>query len=101
MVRVIRTFIRGVRFILPWVIRAIGALLWTAFVALSNNIRAMPGTIERMANEWRRRAFAAGFPTEYDTILYYVLCVAAFITIVVGWIVQAFLTVGVMHLIFG
>lgn len=96
----IRFVFRGIHLILPWIIRAMGALLWTALIVLTNNIRAMPETIERMANEWRGRAFSAGFPTDYDTILYYTLCVMAGIVIVVGWIVQAYLTVGIIHMIF-
>lgn len=100
MVRVMRAFFRAIRFIVPWVFRVIIAILETMAVAISSLLSGVPQSMRRIATEWQRRAFAAGFPTEFDRPLYYTLCVAAVLTFIVGWIALAYMTVGLLRLIF-
>ena len=91
---------RAIKAIVPWVIRAIAGIFWSMMVAASSLWIGIPASVNRIATNWQTRAFVAGMPTEFDRPLYYALCVAAVITIIFGWILLSYLTVGLLHLIF-
>ena len=90
----------GVRFVTPWVIRSV----WFTITLISLSVVSLwvgvPTAVRRIANQWVDNAVAAGFPTAYDYILYHIIEVVAFFTIVLGWIVTAFVTVYLVRMIF-
>ncbi len=85
--------IRVCRFFAPW--------LWRAFIGTVNWLIAcfwifwggVPGRVSVIANQWVDRAVVDGFPTIWDRRLYQVLWVIAFVTIFVGWVFLAYITV--------
>jgi len=90
---------RAIKAIVPWVIRAIAGIFWSMMVAASSIFVGIPPSLDRIATTWQTRAFIAGFPTEFDRPLYYTLYVFAAITVIFGWILLAYLTMGLLHLI--
>jgi hypothetical protein len=98
--RCIRWSLIGLRIIVPWILRAAWFTLRLAATALVSLWVGVPNATRRIADAWLGRATLAGFPTEYDTYLYHAVCFVAFLTIVLGWIVLAFLTVFLIRLLF-
>lgn len=106
MVRMMRFFILMrmtslfFRLSVPWIR---GAFLFTLHLMATSVISlwvGVPTAISRIADEWLDRAFFAGFPTQWDRHLYYVIWTLSLLTIVAGWILLAHLTVFLVHLIF-
>jgi hypothetical protein len=60
----------------------------------------VPRAVDNIANEWLDRAIVTGFPTQYDRQLYYVLWTLGLLTVLVGWVIFSYITVGIVHLIF-
>jgi hypothetical protein len=80
-----------------------GALLFTLQLMATAVISlwvGVPTSVRRIADEWLDRAFFAGFPGNMMPQLYYVICTLAFLTILTGWILVAYLTVFFTRLIF-
>ena len=93
MLRVARIYLLGIRFTVPWIVRAFGftlKLIATTVVALWIRV---PTMVRKIADDCLDTAVDAGFPTRYDRYLYYAVCVTALLTIIAGWIVLAYLTV--------
>jgi hypothetical protein len=90
----------GVRFVAPWIFRSIWFTLMLISLSVVSLWVGVPTAMRRIANQWVDRAVAAGFPTAYDYILYYMVAVVAFFTIVAGWIATAFVTVWLVRMIF-
>jgi hypothetical protein len=87
-------------FVTPWLWRLVLAILmWlgTAFAAFWGNV---PNATASIATDWRDRAVVAGFPTEWDSRLFFLFWVIAFGMIVIGWIVLSYITVFVVQWIF-
>jgi len=88
------------RFVAPWVFRAV----WTSMKLVATSVISipigLPTATERIADHWMRQAAFAGFPTLYDTYLFNVLRVVAYIVIVTGWIMLAITTMVVLRLMF-
>jgi len=100
MVRIARFILIGIRFIIPWVIRVVGFTARLVAMSVVSLWVGVPTAVRRIANQWVGNAVTAGFPTEYDSFLYRTLCVVAFLVILAGWIIGAFITVWLVHLIF-
>ncbi len=98
-IRLIKWLYVGIRFVTPWVLRSIWFTLMLISLSVVSIWVGVPTAIKRIANRWVDQAVAAGFPTAYDYILYYVVAVFAFFTIVIGWITTAFVTVWLVRII--
>lgn len=95
--RLIFTFLR---FLMPWVFRVILAtLIWwtTCFVAI---FRGLPNSTKMIADHWFDAAVEGGFPTLFDTQLYFVLRGTAYLTIIFGWITLSAFTTWLVRLCF-
>ncbi len=91
---------QGVRSFVPWIWRAfVGTVTWLA-VTFVTFWEKVPERSARIADVWLDRAHHANFPTIWDEWLYNVLWALAFATIVLGWVVLSFITVGLIALIF-
>jgi len=89
-----------VRLAFPWVR---GAILFTLSLMATSALSlwiGVPQAVSRITDDWLDRAIVAGFPTEHDRTLYYIIWVLALSTIVAGWILLAYLTVFIVRLIF-
>jgi hypothetical protein len=98
--RVLRLIWHAVRLVAPLVW---GAFLFTArliAVAVISLWIGVPKSLDNMANDWLDRAVIAGFPTLWDRQLYYFFWCLGLVTVVTGWVLFSFITVGVVHLIF-
>jgi hypothetical protein len=87
------------RYVVPIIFRTIVftlQLAGTAFLAVASGV---PQATKRIANHWLQRAVIAGVDAEFDTPLYYILVVVAFLTILAGWIIMSYATVWIVNLI--
>lgn len=100
MVRIIKRIMQAVHFISPWLLRFLWGLVLLVATVVSSLWVGVPKSVRRIAEDWVDRAVMAGFPTEYDSVLYYLFAGIAFAFIVVGWIVFSFLTVLIIVVIF-
>ena len=88
------------RMILPIIGRVLffaGRLIAVAVISLWIGV---PTALNNIADEWLDRAVIAGFPTIWDRQLYYVFWALGLVTVVIGWVLLSFITVGIVHLIF-
>ncbi len=100
MVRIIRWTMRAIRFIAPWLIRFLGWLITLALTTLVSLLSGIIPSVRIIADDWVDRAVVAGFPTEYDSILFYTFAFVAFSFLMVGWVILSFATVGAIFWIF-
>ncbi len=91
--------ILGVVFVLPYMLRVIAFTFRLMGISIVSLVVGVPKAVERISDAWMVRALAMGFPTEYDTLLHYGTSVAAFCTLVIGWILSALTTTGVIYVI--
>jgi len=84
----------------PWIAGAILFTLQLISTAVISLWVGVPTSVRRIADEWLDRAFSAGFPGNMMPQLYYAICTLAFLTILIGWILVAYLTVFFTRLIF-
>lgn len=97
LVRVIFTFLR---LILPLVFRFIRLMFFLALTSISSIYLGIPRSIERIADSWIEQATEAGLPLSYHPGLRRGAMVVATITLILGWLVLASLTVSLIRLIF-
>lgn len=103
MVRIIMGFyftLRLLQLVVPWVARSIGRALMWMMISMSAFWVGVPQVTHRMADELIRRATAGGVPTIWDQRLYYLFRTVAFLAILIGWIIQSFITVWIVKWIF-
>jgi hypothetical protein len=77
----------------PWAVRVIGWSLSAALAALAVVFISIPQGVTRLTERWVREAMFHGFPADYYPFLRAGIMVGAFLTILGGWIVLAFITV--------
>jgi len=100
MVRIISLGWLAIRLATPWIVRVFLVTVMSCLTALAGFWIGVPAAVDKIANEWLDRAVLAGFPTQWDRYLYWVLRVLAFLTIVFGWIVLSFITVFIVKRLF-
>ncbi len=91
-----------------WLTRLLVPIVWRMFMYLLSWLATafaafwsgVPAAAEAIATEWRNRACDAGFPTRWDSHLYYAFWIIALGMIVVGWVVLSYLTITVIRWIF-
>lgn len=84
----------------PWIAGAVLFTIQLMSTAVISLWVGVPTAVRRIADEWLDRADAANFPGDMLPRLYYVICTLAFLTILAGWILVAYLTVFFTRLIF-
>ena len=88
------------RFVVPIIFRAIFFTLHLALTAFLAVVSGIPAATTRIANHWLLQFVLAGGDGEFDTPLYYVLKVVAFLTILAGWVVLSYITTWLISMIF-
>ncbi|MFC1879102.1 hypothetical protein ACFLZW_04245 [Chloroflexota bacterium] len=96
----VRWVFLGLRFVIPWLMRVMSHTIRLIATSIASLWVGVPTAVNRIADEWSTRALAAGIPTEYDTFLFYASAGVALVTIVSGWIILAFVTVGILMWLF-
>lgn len=92
--------IRFLQIVVPWIVRPIRTALMWMLVSMSAFWVGVSQATHQMAEEGMRRATEAGVPTIWNRQMYYAIRVVAFLTILVGWIVQSFITVWIVKWLF-
>jgi len=87
----------AIRKAIPWVLRAIGWSLSAALAALGVIFISIPQGVSRLTDRWVREAMFNGFPADYYPFLRAGIMVGAFLTILAGWIILAFITVFIVQ----
>ena len=99
--RVIGLLLKFMWRISPYVLRLAWEIIKIMTVTLIANFRGWRSVANVMAGEWTQRIIGSGiFPINYDIYLKPVFLIAAYLTIVIGWIFLAFTTVFIVRLIF-
>jgi hypothetical protein len=88
------------KFVIPWLFRVAWFALKLVFLTMGNWIITIPRNVKAIASDWTHRAEVAGVSSEFDTELYYSSAFVAFVMTVLGWVLFAYLTVWLIHLIF-
>jgi hypothetical protein len=99
-VKLVVWIVRGIRFIGPIIVRIIGATFWAMTTAACAWWVGVPATAQRIADFWRREAYMAGVPTEYESTVYHLGYAVAMFVIFACWMLAAYLTVIVIGVIF-
>jgi hypothetical protein len=69
-------------------------------IAISTIRIGFPEATNLIADKWVASAMSAGFDFVLDTYIYYMIKVAAFMTIVIGWVLLSLFTVWIVKLLF-
>jgi hypothetical protein len=99
--RIIGVTIRFVRALAPWILR----LMWQAFILVLATILALfRGVIpqsRQLATFWTNEVLRKGdLPNIWAKYIYPVMFAFALLTMAVGWVITAHLTVWLLHMIF-
>lgn len=86
-----------IRFLIPWAIRGAGWVFGRYVLALATVFSGFPVSARRIADVWVDRAVAAGFPTRYIETLYRVTIIAAWIDLIVAWVISSYITIWLMR----
>ncbi len=88
------------RLIIPWIIKVLGWMLTLATTSLASIWVGVPMAVTRIAERWVEEANAIGFPERYNGYVYYPSVVVATSTLILGWVILAFITVFLIKLVF-
>lgn len=95
------TLVRNVLFFVrlswPWARGAVFITLKLMTTSIISLWIGVPTAVSRIADDWLDRAFIAGFPTQWDRHLYYLIWAVALITVIIGWILTAYITVWLVN----
>ncbi len=86
------------------VLPALWHVIWGALAFVGSTLllfwSGTPQKVRAIATEWQKKAHDAGVPGTWDPTVYWVLYIAAFVTMIFGWIVCSYLTVWLVRLVF-
>lgn len=85
---------------MPWVFWMVFFTMRSMLLALVTVLIGLPRAIDFIASDWTRRANDAGFPTRWEHLLYYILCVVALAQFLIGWFALSWITVWLIGSIF-
>lgn len=88
-----------VRFLFPWVIRGTGWVFRQYILSLASVFTGFPIATRRLADAWVDRAAALDFPTRYIPQLYRWMIIAAWVDLIVAWIISSFITIWLVRLV--
>jgi len=95
-----RVFVIFFRYAWPWVWWALRMSFYFTVLGLVTLWAGVPTTTRMIANRVTQGAVENGLPHQLARILYYVICVISVIEIVIGWIILAFVVVGLIDFVF-
>lgn len=81
------------RFLLPSVIRGAGWVFSQYVLSLASVFRGFPGAAREIADAWVDRAVVMGFPTRYVPQLYRGMIIAAWIDLILAWLISSYITI--------
>lgn len=88
-----------VRFLIPSVIRGAAWVFGQYVLSLASVFSGFPSAARRIADGWVDRAVAAGFPTRYIESLYRLMIIAAWIDLIVAWVISSYITIWLVGLV--
>jgi hypothetical protein len=94
------------RLIIIWIIlRFLWFLIWGSFrtvvVAVITLWKTVPSEIDDIATHWVARTInTQGFPNTGEDYLYWFYYFVAWVIFLIGWIISAYITILLVHLIF-
>ena len=89
--------VRAIVFLIPWMARLCGVLLWSIATTAVSLWLGVPIATNRMATRWTDNAARAGVSIEYSTFLYQVHCVIAVAVILLGWLTLSHIIVFLVN----
>ena len=90
----------GIRFITPWLVRALAFTVRACLTAVVSLWIGVPNACDANANRWVTEAFAAGFPTLYTRYLYWAVYIVTLLVILFSWVIFAHVTVFLLSVVF-
>ena len=97
--QLVRVIANILRVIFPWILRFLRMMFFLAITSLASIWVGVPTAVNRISDNWVSEATKAGLPDKYQRILLYTGRVIASITLVLGWLVLASLTVFILNLV--
>lgn len=95
----VRLIANILRFLFPLFLRFLRMMFFLAVTSLASIWVGVPQAVTRIADNWVSEATAAGLPHNYSQILRIAGMVVASITLILGWLVLASLTIFILHLL--
>ena len=95
----VRLIFTAVRWIIPWLIRFLRLMGSLLITAISSIYVGIPKAIERISDSWTEQATEMGLPVSFHRVLRIGAKTVATITLILGWMVLASLTVYLIRLI--
>ena len=96
----VRGLVKFILFAAPWALKIALFMAKTVCLAVAAFWVGVPAGVERIASDWMGRVVAAGFTTQFDTPLYYLFKAIAYLMILLGWVLFAYLTVWLLWRLF-
>lgn len=94
------SLVNAFRLIVRYVIRIVDYTLRLIVTAISSIWLGIPFTTQKLADVWTKRLLQVGIPNQNEAHLYSFFVSLAFSMIVTGWVILAFITVGLVMVIF-
>jgi hypothetical protein len=88
------------KFVIPQLLKVAWYTLKLVLMTMGKWMLNIPKDVKAIARDWSYRANVAGVPSEFDREIYYGSEVVAFVMIVAGWVISAYLTVWIVGLLF-
>lgn len=98
--KLVRLIARTIRALWPWVSRMIRLAFWLAITAISSIWVGVPLAVNRISDTWIQEATSMGLPLSYHAVLRTGAKIVASITLILGWLVLASLTVFIIRQLF-
>ncbi len=97
LVRITLDFLQAIA---PWIWRLIRMMFMLSITALTSIYMGVPQSVNRIADSWIEQATEAGIPLGYYSVFRTCVLVVAIITLILGWLVLASLTVFILRIMF-
>lgn len=95
-----RFLVRLVLGVLPWVGRFVRMLFVLMITAITSIFVGIPRSVDRIGDSWTEQVAEGGIPVEHHQALRTGARIVAVITLILGWLVLASLTVFILRLLF-
>lgn len=100
MVRMTRSIVTTVRWVMPWLLRGVVVAGQLALVACLYWFRGVQSGVMGVAHDYQMKAAQQGFPSELDGVLYWGVITLTVLEFVAGWVIAAHITVWLFWVIF-
>jgi hypothetical protein len=95
-----RQLVRLIRRIIPWIIRFLRMLFFLTITAITSIWTGIPQAVRRISDQWVREFSAVGAPANVNNGVRIAGLIIASITLILGWLVLASLTVFIIRVVF-